>query len=409
MQEPARLDDPGDPLIGRVIPNDLRLDEVVGEGAMARVYRARQLRVDRDVAVKVLHEPLLRDPTLVARFQREAVVAARIRHPHVIEVIGAGELPRERPDGPSTPYLVVEFLHGPSLRAVLAASGGTLPLPRALHVTLQICDAMGEAHALGIVHRDLKPENVMLVQRGDDPDFVKLLDFGLSRFDGADAGFSTRAGAVLGTARYVSPEGARGDAVGPPADVYSIATMLFECVAGRTPFDGESALALLVQRTQNTAMDVRSAPRGAGVPEAIATLIAESLARDVSRRPPNAREFGRRLFAAATGSGLAPGELLPRSTLLGTRSMPRPAALPVVEPHRFDPAPSHGSSGARAVEKEFSAAALPGPANAAKSPSVSRRPRPLGRVAVVVACFALGAAGALGIASGLGSCERSGR
>src|SRR5262249_21246911 len=157
------------------------------------------------------------------RFRREAVVAARIRHPHVIEVIGAGEV-REGPDAPAEPYLVVEYLEGVSLRGALSSNGGVLPLPRALHVLLQICDAVGEAHALGVVHRDLKPENVMLVARGDDPDFVKLLDFGLSRLGGSDAGFETRAGSVLGTARYLSPEGARGDPVGPPGDVYSIAT-----------------------------------------------------------------------------------------------------------------------------------------------------------------------------------------
>src|SRR6185503_13307199 len=99
----------------------LRIEELVGQGAMARVYRARQLRVDRDVAVKVLHESLLRDATVVGRFQREAIVAARIRHPHVIEVISAGELPRERPEMAPVPFLVLEYLHGPSLRTVLSS------------------------------------------------------------------------------------------------------------------------------------------------------------------------------------------------------------------------------------------------------------------------------------------------
>ncbi len=404
MPEPARLDDPPDPLVGRVIQEDLRIEELVGRGAMARVYRARQLRVDRDVAVKVLHPQLLRDPTVVARFQREAVVAARIRHPHVIEVIGAGELPRRTPETPGEPFLVVEFLHGPSLRAALDTAGGRLPLSRALHIVLQICDAMGEAHALGIVHRDLKPENVMLVQRGDDPDFVKLLDFGLSRLAGSDAGFATRAGSVLGTARYVSPEGARGDSVGPPGDVYSIATMLFECLAGSTPFNAENPVALLVRRTQDTAMDVRSTPSGASVPESIAALLATSLARDVARRPANAREFGRKLFAAATESGLPSSELLPRSTLLGTRSLTRPAALPAAalpEAERRDPAPET----AAATEP---ASKPPLPSHSSRAKSRSKRPRPLGRAVVIATCFALGALGALGVATGVSSCERNG-
>jgi serine/threonine-protein kinase len=256
---------------------------------------------------------------------------------------------------------------------------------------LQIADAIGEAHELGIVHRDLKPENVMLVQRGDDPDFVKLLDFGLSRQAGSDAGFETRAGSVLGTARYLSPEGARGDPVGPAADVYSIATILFECLSGRTPFDAESAVALLVRRTQDTAMDVRSVPAGAHVPEALAELLATSLARDVSRRPGNAREFGRRLFAAATESGLAPSELLPRSTLLGTRTM-RPPPLAAAPPE--------------SPPREPSAHAEPR-APLAKKPR-RRGHHPLGRVALVAACFALGALGALGIATEFGSCTKGG-
>jgi serine/threonine-protein kinase len=400
MPEPARLDDPQDPLVGRVIQGDLRVEELVGKGAMARVYRARQLRVERDVAIKVLHSSLLRDATLVARFQREAVVAARIRHPNVIEVIDAGELPRERPEMPGAPYLVVEFLHGPSLRNALTGAGGALPLPRALHVALQICDVMGEAHELGIVHRDLKPENVMLVKRGDDPDFVKLLDFGLSRQSGADPGFETRAGSVLGTARYVSPEGARGEPVGPAADVYSIATMLFECIAGQTPFDAENPVALLVKRTQHTAMDVRSVPSGAHVPDALAALLAESLARDVTRRPTNARELGRRLFAAATESGLAASDLLPRSTLLGTHSVPRPAALATLQ---------HPSAKPEFVAPPAPRSGPPDPPSSlAALPERSRSSRPMNRVAIVAACFALGALGALGVATGVGSCEKGG-
>jgi serine/threonine-protein kinase len=309
----------------------------------------------------------------------------------VIEVIGAGELPREKPDVPAEPYLVLEYLNGPALRAVLSTEGGKLPLLRALHIVLQIADAIGEAHELGIVHRDLKPENVMLVQRGDDLDFVKLLDFGLSRQSGSDAGFETRAGSVLGTARYLSPEGARGDPVGPAADVYSIATILFECLAGRTPFDAESAVALLVRRTQDTAMDVRSVPSGAHVPEPLALLLATSLARDMSRRPVNARDFGRRLFTAATESGLSPSALLPRSTLLGTRTM-RPPPLATVEPASPAREPS--------VPAEFAAPVTAKPRR--------KRDQPLGRVALVAACFALGALGALGIATELGSCAKGG-
>jgi serine/threonine protein kinase len=196
---------------------------------------------------------------------------------------------------------------------------------------------------------------------------------------------------VLGTARYLSPEGARGDPVGQPADVYSIATMLFECLAGRTPFDAESAVALLVRRTQDTAMDVRSTPNGAHVPEALATLLASSLARDVSRRPRDARELGRQLFLAATTSGLAPRELLPRSTLLGTRSAELPVALVgrTVETAPLEHKPlEHKPLEHKPLEHKKQG---------------SQR---FARIALVAGCFALGALGALGIATNLGSCER---
>jgi serine/threonine-protein kinase len=196
---------------------------------------------------------------------------------------------------------------------------------------------------------------------------------------------------VLGTARYLSPEGARGDPVGPAADVYSIATILFECLAGRTPFDAESAVALLVRRTQDTAMDVRSVPNGAQVPEALAILLATSLARDVSRRPGNAREFGRRLFTAAIESGLLPSDLLPRSTLLGTRTM-RPPTLAAIE--------TEGPLRPPSAQTEVAAPATAKPRR--------KGLHPLARVALVAACFALGALGALGIATDLGSCTKGG-
>src|SRR5262249_8667282 len=203
---------------------------------------------------------------LVARFHREAKVASRLVHPNVVQVLMTGAVPfsseasRSPQDavheGPRTGgelYLVMEHLDGLSLLSALAAAGtsgeSAVPLPRALHIVLQLCDAVGEAHTQGIVHRDLKPENVMLIRRGDDPDFVKVLDFGIARLDWADRGMATQAGLIFGAAEYISPEGAEGHPVGPPADVYSITTMLYQMLARRTPFEGDSPVALLVQHT----------------------------------------------------------------------------------------------------------------------------------------------------------------
>ncbi len=308
-----------DPYLGLILSDGLRLDQLIGIGAMGRVYRAHETRVERDVAVKILHRELLRNPILVARFEREARAAARLAHPNVISVHRVGELAPQGPSVGGEPYMVLEYLDGISLRSALAAAGGAIPLPRALHVVLQICDAVGEAHARGIVHRDLKPDNIMLVRRGDDPDYVKVLDFGVARLSDSERELATQAGAVLGTARYISPEGARGDPVGAPGDVYSITTMLFECLSGTTPFEGESPVAILVKQTSEPAKDVRSVPRASYVPEPIALVIAQNLAKDPGARCRDARELGRTLVAAAHDSGLKPEELLPRSTLLGTR------------------------------------------------------------------------------------------
>jgi len=175
-----------DPYLTREILGHIEIRQLVGIGAMGRVYRAFQKGIDRDVAVKVLHHELSSNQTLVARFHREAKVASRLAHPNVVHVLLAGQLP----DGAM--YIVMEYLDGMSLQSALGAAGGALPLPRALHIALQLCDAAGEGHQQGVVHRDLKPENVMLVLRADDPDFVKVLDFGIARLNWGEQSMATR-------------------------------------------------------------------------------------------------------------------------------------------------------------------------------------------------------------------------
>ena len=316
-----------DPYLGVELPGQIRLDHLIGIGSMGRVYRAFQGGIERDVAVKVLHRELSGNVELVGRFHREAKVASRLVHPNVVQVLMTGALPSGRDPGTGGElYLVMEHLDGISLLTALAAAGTSgegqaLPLPRALHVALQICDAVGEAHAQGIVHRDLKPENVMLVRRGDDPDYVKVLDFGIARLDWADRAHATQAGLIFGTAKYISPEGAEGHPVGPPADVYSIATMLFQMLAGRTPFEGESPVALLVQHTHAAPPALRSVDRASYVPEPLEATIMANLSKKPAERAPNARALGRDLIAAARAGGLFPEEIATQSTRLSPASM----------------------------------------------------------------------------------------
>lgn len=389
----TRPSDPSrDPYLGLELGSDLRIERLIGVGAMASVYAARQAGVEREVAVKILHRELVSNTVLVARFQREARAAAHLRHPHVVEVIALGTMPPRGSDPGGEPYLVLEHLDGLTLRSALLAAGGALPATRALHVVLQICDAVGEAHEKGIVHRDLKPENAMLVRRGDDPRFVKLLDFGLSRWNDQGGSFETQAGSILGTARYLSPEGARGEPVGPPGDVYAIATILFECLAGRTPFDGEKPVAILVDQVKTPAPDVRSFEPARDVGAPLAELLARALSKDPAARPVDARALGHAIAEAARKSGISASELLPSPTLLG--------AMSPGEPTRLLGSVTSGSS----LAPSEPARELARPASSSARGSIRGERASLRPAGIVLACFALGALGALGIATQVGGC-----
>ncbi|NUO52298.1 MAG: protein kinase [Polyangiaceae bacterium] len=296
-----------DPYLGLELPGQITLQALVGIGSMGRVYRAFQSGIDRDVAVKILHRELTGNAELVTRFHREAKIASRLVHPNVVQVLLTGTLPVSH-DGRTggEVYLVMEYLDGISLLSALAAQGegGALPLARALHVMFQLCDAVGEAHQQSIVHRDLKPENIMLVRRGIDQDFVKVLDFGIARLDAPTEKNVTQAGLIFGTAKYISPEGAEGRAVGPQADVYAIATILYQCLAGRTPFEGDTPMAVLMQQINGTPKPLKKIARASYVPDPIEQVIMGNLVKSADDRAENARAFGRELELAAREAGI---------------------------------------------------------------------------------------------------------
>ena len=293
--------------VGAIVANDIELREVIGTGAMGRVYRGFQRGTDRDVAVKVLHGELLGRSQLVQRFCREAKIAGKLKHPHVVEVYTTGELP----DGAS--YIVMEYLDGKSLAAVLEASGGKLPPARAVSFALQICDAIGEGHSRGIIHRDLKPENVMLVSRARREgaardvlalDWVKVLDFGIARSTLPDGSMETVAGAIFGTARYISPECAQGDTATPASDVYSLAVMLYQMLAGHTPFNADQPVGLLFKHVHDPPPPLRSWPGAEGLPPALERVVMACLAKDPAARPQNGEALAEALSEAAEASGL---------------------------------------------------------------------------------------------------------
>jgi eukaryotic-like serine/threonine-protein kinase len=322
-----------DPYIGTILHGDIEIRSLAGSGAMGKVYRAYQRGIDRDVAVKILHRELSGNASLVQRFHREAKIASRLQHPHVVEIYLAGQLP----DGAL--FIVMEYLDGVSLAAAIA---GAMPVERATSIALQLCDAVGAGHARGIVHRDLKPENIMLVDRADTHDWVKVLDFGIAKVSLGDQSMETAAGHIFGTARYISPEGAQGAVVGPPGDVYSIAVILYQLLANRTPFDAEQPVGLLVKHIHEPPPPLRSWPSAASVPEPIARVIMDNLAKDPSGRAPNGRALGAAIAAAAREAHISVSDVgvFARMSLLEASSGPRTIGLdPTLDDATAMPAP----------------------------------------------------------------------
>ena len=254
MSGPSSLESPNpraerldtDSRVGTVLAERYRIDSLLGEGGMGRVYAAEHVLMRKRLAVKVLHRELTTVPEVVARFEREAMAAANIDHPNVAAATDFGKLV----DG--AVFLVLEYVQGRNLRDEIAA--GPLSLERALHIGRQIASALASAHALDIVHRDLKPENVMLVEKAADPDFVKVLDFGIAKVpigetqDGASGKPITKVGMVFGTPEYMAPEQALGQAVDGRADLYALGVILYEMLAGLRPFSSKSQVGILGQQ-----------------------------------------------------------------------------------------------------------------------------------------------------------------
>jgi serine/threonine protein kinase len=242
--EPGAPAEEPDPLIGKLIAERYRVDVRLGVGGMGAVYRAEHVLMKKPVAVKVLHREMTVVEEVVKRFEREAIAAGRIDHPHVTVATDFGKLE----DGAF--YLVLEYVPGRSLTDLLAESGA-LPTARALFIARQVAEGLGAAHAAGIVHRDLKPDNIMLIERGGTKDFVKVLDFGIAKVSAEGEGPSsqlTRLGSVFGTPAYMSPEQASGQPVDQRADLYALGLVLYEMIAGHAAFEAEELVMLLAKQ-----------------------------------------------------------------------------------------------------------------------------------------------------------------
>ncbi len=276
--------------VGSVVGNYEVLAKV-GEGAMGSVFSAHHPRIGKKVALKVIHAELATNEEMLSRFFQEARAVTQIGHENIVEVQDYGQTP----EGEN--FIVMELLEGIGL-GDLIKKHGALSVPRATHIALQMSDGLAAAHARGIIHRDLKPDYVMLIPRGGDPDFVKILDFGLAKLVGPNAGGAnspkTATGSLLGTPHYMAPEQAESSKdVDQRADVYSLGCILFQLLTGRVPFPGEGFGDVLIKHIRDPPpLPSRLNPQ---VPKGIEKIVLHALAKKPDFRFANMEDFRRAL------------------------------------------------------------------------------------------------------------------
>ena len=323
-----------DTMIGTVLDGRYRLDKLIGEGGMGDVYRATHVHIDTEVAVKLLKPELVSNQTAIKRFRLEARAAGRIHHPNAVRVTDFGVTPER------IVYLVMELVHGQSLRSVMRKEG-QLDYLRAVNIVLQICGALDAAHRGGVIHRDLKPDNI-LIENVHDTERVKVLDFGIAKLKETKTdAFLTLAGTIIGTPQYMSPEQCQGKNLDPSSDIYSIGVLLYEMLSGEVPFDGDSAIQVVYNQ-------LHAPPRSLSelsphVPPLLAQVVMRSLRKEPDQRQSSALQLSNELRQAVEMTG--EGDTLsiadsPEIRPLNSASMRRPSADSPTAEEQSDLSPS---------------------------------------------------------------------
>jgi serine/threonine protein kinase len=259
--------------IGEVLRETYRIVALLGTGGSGNVFLAAHERIPGQVAVKTLRGELIADEESRARFRSEAQITAGLRHPHIVQILDFDVTPA------GVPYLVMELVAGGDLRGIAAAGGGQCDLPRVAHIIHQIASAVEKAHSVGIVHRDLKPANIMLVNAPGEPDFVKVVDFGLSKLLAAKGPPVTRPDQILGTPGYMAPEQIRGGRIDARVDQFALASMTYELLSGRAPFPGDDLPAVL------HAIMSDDPPRLSDLVPWSSAALSEVIARAIAKNP----------------------------------------------------------------------------------------------------------------------------
>jgi serine/threonine-protein kinase len=290
---------PDDPLVGTVLAGKYVVKRRIGEGGMGLVYEGVHRDIDKQVAIKVLRDDLSRRPDVVARFRQEARSASRIGHEHIVDISDFGETTR------GASYFIMEFLEGEDLGNVLGRES-TVDADRACKILLQCCRALSATHAKGIVHRDIKPENIFLTKRDGRDDFVKIVDFGIAKMsdvetDGAPGRKLTKTGMIFGTPEYMSPEQAAGKELDHRVDIYALGIILYECLAGRVPFEGDTFMGVLTQHLFADLPPIAEMNPNARPSRELELVIRKSLAKDPDDRYQDTNELAEAIECALDG------------------------------------------------------------------------------------------------------------
>ncbi|SEN77569.1 protein kinase domain-containing protein [Lihuaxuella thermophila] len=275
-------------MIGRKLGGRYEIIQHVGDGGMAAVYKAKDILLDRCVAVKVLNHRPGQDHASIGRFIREAQTAGKLSHPNIVSVYDVGHEDQ-------TYYMVMEFVEGPTLNEVIEKQG-PLPANIAISVAMQICDGLAHAHQNGIIHRDIKPHNIMCAPGGR----YKVTDFGISRLIRTTTQL-TKTGMVMGSVHYFSPEQAQGREIGYPSDLYSLGVVLYEMVTGQVPFDSDEYIALALMHIQKPVPDPRK--RNPNIPAELSRIIHKAMAKNPFDRYQSAEEMKKDLEQAYFSAG----------------------------------------------------------------------------------------------------------
>ncbi|HEV2061497.1 MAG TPA: protein kinase, partial [Solirubrobacteraceae bacterium] len=294
--------------LGTSLSGRYRLDQQIGTGGMSTVYRAFDTVLERQVAVKLMHRDMAGHPDQLERFRREARAVAQLNHPHIVQVIDAGE-------DENMPYIVFEYVEGETLKDRIRRFG-RLPIPEAIAYAIEIAWALGAAHARGIVHRDVKPQNVLVDEEGS----AKVTDFGIART--LDQEGLTADGRVLGTTDYVSPEQALGHAVTGQSDLYSLGVVLYEMLTGDVPFHGENQVAVAMKHVREELPDLQY--RRPEVSSALAAVVDRMTAKDLAVRYQSTPELMADLEEVFAIESARSGQTTGEATQV-LRALPAPA------------------------------------------------------------------------------------